>query len=530
MAKDSSIEKYILRALMADPDWRENGVRGRKTAWRALLSRYEGKFERFVDGYVRSLSNKSIHQRVKFIRDYLERHGYIPVEELTGNDFEAPSNGHRRKYKRGTRAYFIVQGTMIGAFEIGEKGLEQGIQIAGAHIDSCGLMARLHKIDANFNIGFVPATLYGGVEPKDLVNVPLSLFYHGVASRPKGGGRPRSIDFVIGESEGEPRFEAHQESFHLEDDAKVLPKIDQLRVDVTGRPYELEPRLQRSKQLIFPFLMYLAEKYGVMPNDLLGAQIWFLPATQPTREGTDKSMITAYGQDNWSSAYALVKGFVDSSPTRHVEPGQRGIPPPYTKLMLFYDREEIGDTGRGGLKDMLLETLMILRLFNLTGTLEDNDFISSKRSWSLFLDAIGAVTSYDPTRHDPRDSPLVHSGIVINPNDGMFKSYDGYHSSPEALHAIRTLLEEKRIPYQFGMMGNYGNVAGGASHLFHPSLSQGISAGVPLVGMHRPTEQTSAIDMWTVLNTVKAFFSISDRNAYWPDLAQAHTFRKRRDR
>src|SRR3989338_8479212 len=224
MANRSSIDQELVRILRNDPDWNEGGKRGRKTAWSRLPERDRGRFERYIEGYVRSLSNKSLHQRVNFTKEYLERHGFIPSNELTGSDFEAPSNGHRRKYRPGTRAYFIVQGTMIGAFEIGEKSLEEGMQIAGAHIDSCGLMGRLHKADANFNIGSVPVTPYGGIEPKDLFNVPLSLLYHGVASRPKGGGRPRSIDFIIGEEKSEPRFVVPQESFHLEDDTRTLPK------------------------------------------------------------------------------------------------------------------------------------------------------------------------------------------------------------------------------------------------------------------------------------------------------------------
>lgn len=527
-------DEHLVDILMNSPDWSIDGVRGRETAWEHISPKEIGRFQKFSQGYFHSLKNKSIYQRLDYIRQYLERHGFVTYKDVIGVEPEQPVNGAHRRYKPGTKFYFLIGETMLVAVELGSRPLEDGLYIGGAHIDSVGLVGRINKVAQNFNLALLPAAGRGGIFPKDYFNVPLSFHFHGIVSaNPNGDGTrgpPQTRDIVIGEKDDEPSLILAGEHYHLEEGG--LPKHSQLEVLMANRPTrvkglseprELEARLdalRQSREVEFTVRKFLYERHGITTEDLQNGTVWTLPSSKPAWTGFDSSMISAYGQDNWASAYCVLKGVVDSSRNRFAKASPQNQNGSYTKVAVFYDREETNDTGRGGLRDMILETLVIPRIMKILRVDDELEFEIQKNTWSIFGDVSGAVSSYDPKKHDPRDSTFLGSGVVIVPNDGDKEGYDGYQMSPEMQHALRKLFREKSISHQMGIMGTYDDIARGASHIFHPSLAQGAYIGVPILGMHRTMETTSTADVWMMYKAVRSIFSVTDRNKYWVQRAR----------
>ena len=250
----------------------------------------------------------------------------------------------------------------------------------------------------------------------------------------------------------------------------------------------------------------LNKRFRITESALTKAELWFLPSQAPVWVGTDFSMISAYGQDNWASVFALLYGFLSAKQ------------PEYTKIAVFYDKEEIGDTGRGSLGTKFIDDIVLPSLANLVGKELGDQWKMTRNSWSAFIDVTEPIQPYTPQKHDPRDSAYLGSGVTILPTSGDVGNLWGYESSPEFRHAISKLFKEKRIPHQFAIMGRHDNTAGGNSAEFHLSMAEGIDLSVPLLGMHRTNELTSMVDLWYLFKAVNAFYMVTSHDAYLPKI------------
>jgi aspartyl aminopeptidase len=80
--------------------------------------------EMFCEGYKRFLDNgKTERECVREAMAMLEMQGYVPF-----------TSGKR--YKAGDKVYYVNRGKAIIATTFGKEGLEKGVRINGAHIDS----------------------------------------------------------------------------------------------------------------------------------------------------------------------------------------------------------------------------------------------------------------------------------------------------------------------------------------------------------------------------------------------------------
>lgn len=83
---------------------------------------------------------------------------------------------------------------------IGEKGLEEGVQIGGAHIDSPRLDLKPLPLYEDSELAYFKTHYYGGIRKYQWVAVPLEL--HGVAALKNG----ETVEVRIGCGKDEPRL------------------------------------------------------------------------------------------------------------------------------------------------------------------------------------------------------------------------------------------------------------------------------------------------------------------------------------
>ena len=493
----------LVKKIMSSDAIHQENFHGRKSAWDSFQLRDERRYEDFIRKYFQSLNNKWIYDRVDYIEAALKRSRYRPIEEITEQSIEmsmSPEND--KKLRPGQKFYVKFQNRMIVAVQIGQFPIEAGMNIAGAHIDSPGLVARINKIKQNYNMVYMPSEIRGQVLPKDFFNIPLSLYCRAVY-RDNRAEKDVLTEFSIGDNNGEPCFPICEHAYHLESLKESAPAIKELEAILGSQPYP-DKRFDPAKRIMLNVLHEFYKKHKLTENDLIKADIWLHPSQKPRWAGIDKSMILAPGQDNWAGANPLLYGFLHTKK------------PAYTKVAVFYDNEEIGDTGKAGLITNLVGDLFVQGLTDLVKKSNAELWQMQRNTWSMLIDVGEAMQIYRPEKQDPRDAAYLGSGIVLCPFSGDIGNDGGYTPSIDMKHAMNKLMTEKKVAIYPGVMGTPAVRVPQNSTSFHLSLSEGIDMGVPCIGMHRANELTAVVDLWNMAKGIMAFYSIEDHEEYLP--------------
>ena len=80
-------------------------------------------------------------------------------------------------------------------------------------------------------------------------------------------------------------------------------------------------------------LKILFEKYGIIEEDLVSAELEVVPALKARDVGLDRSLMASYGHDDRVCAYTALTGLIDSSSSLK------------NPAVLLVDKEEIGSDG-----------------------------------------------------------------------------------------------------------------------------------------------------------------------------------------
>jgi aspartyl aminopeptidase len=102
-----------------------------------------------------------------------------------------------------------------------------------------------------------------------------------------------------------------------------------LNILIGSRPTGGEKDTDRVKNTI---LQLLYEKYGIIEEDFLSAELEAVPVAKARDVGIDRTMIGAYGQDDRSCAYAALRAILELA-----APVKTRVHPD--------DKEEVGSTA-----------------------------------------------------------------------------------------------------------------------------------------------------------------------------------------
>ena len=234
----------------------------------------------------------------------------------------------------GDRVYRGNRGKALMLAVIGEEPLSQGAAIAAAHIDSPRLDLKQNPLYEEKELAYLKTHYYGGIKKYQWTTIPLAL--HGVVVLADG----RSVTVRIGEDPGDPQFTVGDLLPHLAaDQAKKtmgeIVKAEQLNLFIGSRPLGEAEESERVKLCI---LDLLHEKYGMIEEDFLSAELMAVPAAKAVDVGLDRSAIGAYGQDDRVCAYACLKAMLDLEEV-----------PKTTAVCVLADKEEVGSLGVTGM-------------------------------------------------------------------------------------------------------------------------------------------------------------------------------------
>ena len=391
-----------------------------------------------------------------------------------------------KKYNAGDKVYINNRGKALILAVIGSESVENGVNISAAHIDSPRLDLKPNPLYEEVELALFKTHYYGGIKKYQWTAIPLSL--HGVFALKDGSVKEVSI----GEEADEPKFVINDLLPHLaqEQSKRTLNegiKGEELNVLIGSHPFKDD---KGSELVKLNILKLLNEKYGIVEDDFLSAELEIVPAYKACDIGLDRSMVGAYGQDDRVCAYPALTAVMDVKN------------PKKTAMAILADKEEVGSMGNTGLESDFLRYAIgdLAKMQGGDGT------VAIRNSKCLSADVNAGL---DPTFQDVmerRNASRLNYGVVVTKYTGARGKSGTSDASAEYMAYIRKLLDENDIIWQSGELGKVDLGGGGTVAQFIANMGiDVVDLGVPVLSMHAPFETTAKLDIYMCYRTMYEF-------------------------
>ena len=382
-------------------------------------------------------------------------------------------------------------GKALALFVIGEKPIQEGMRILGAHIDSPRLDLKQNPLYEEAEQALLDTHYYGGVKKYQWVTLPMAL--HGVVVKEDG----TKVNVVIGESKDDPVVGISDLLIHLS--AKQMQKKateviegENLNVLVGSIPLEGE-ETEGVKENI---LSILKEKYGIEEKDFVSAELEVVPAGEARDFGLDRSMIMAYGQDDRVCAYPSYKAIEAVTEAE------------YTSVCLLVDKEEIGSVGATGMHSRFFENT-VAEVMNACGTYSELLVRRAlKNSCMLSSDVSAGFDPNYPEVMEKNNCAFLGHGLTFNKYTGSRGKSGSNDANPEYIARLRRVMDEQNVSFQTAELGKVDVGGGGTiAYILAAYDMDVIDSGVAVLNMHAPWEIASKVDIYEAYKGYQAFLT-----------------------
>ncbi|MDR1565301.1 MAG: aminopeptidase [Oscillospiraceae bacterium] len=434
------------------------------------------KVDEFADSYKKFLDTAKTER--EFVIHAIEQASSLGFTEYDSS----------KQYNAGDKVYINNRRKAVILAVIGKAPAEAGVRIAAAHIDSPRLDLKPNPLYEADEMAFLKTHYYGGIKKYQWMSIPLAL--HGVIFRKDGV----SISINIGEDEGDPQFCIPDLLPHLATEQMKKPVSsaftgEGLNVLIGSREFKSEKGAELVKLNV---LKLLYDKYGIIEEDFLSAELELVPAGKAVDIGLDHSMIGAYGHDDRVCAYPALQAIAELAEA-----------PEYTCISVLADKEEVGSMGNTGLQSAYLRDF----IYDLAEAQGGSGSKALAKSACLSADVNAA---YDPNFADvfeKRNAAYINHGICVTKYTGSRGKGGTSDASAEFMFRIRTLFDEDDILWQTGELGKVDAGGGGTVAQYVANLNVDVvDIGVPVLSMHAPFEIVSKIDLYMTYQGISSFF------------------------
>ena len=400
-----------------------------------------------------------------------------------------------KSLKAGDRVIANNMGKGLALFILGEKSLEAGMNILGAHIDSPRMDLKQVPLYEDTEMAMLDTHYYGGIKKYQWVTLPLAL--HGVICKKDG----TTVEVNIGDKPGDPVVGITDLLIHLSADqlekkgAKVIEgeSLDLLigSIPVTEDADSEEKVKDKVKANI---LRILEETYGVDEEDFLSAEIEVVPAGEARDYGLDRSMIMGYGHDDRVCAYPSYRAMLEIGT------------PEYTSVCLLVDKEEIGSVGASGMQSKFFENC-VAEVMNLAGTYSELAVRRAmKNSKVLSSDVSAAFDPNFPSVMEKKNSAYFGKGLVFNKYTGARGKSGSNDANAEYVAKLRNIMDKNEVAFQTSELGKVDQGGGGTIAYILANYDMNvIDSGVAVLNMHAPWEIISKVDLYEAYKGYVAF-------------------------
>ncbi len=461
----------------------------RQNAWQKYP---EGKKReevyKFAEKYRRFLSDcKTERECVSFFVAEAKKEGFLDLEQVIADG---------TRLKAGDRVYANNMGKSLALFVIGKKGMEQGMNIVGAHIDSPRLDLKQDPLYEDTDFAMLDTHYYGGVKKYQWVAIPLAL--HGVIARKDG----TTVQVNVGDKPGDPVFGVSDLLIHLagEQMEKKASKVIEgenldLLIGSIPVPEEKKEEKKAVKEKVKANIMkILEEEYGIEEEDFLSAEIEVVPAGDARDYGFDRSMLMGYGHDDRVCAYPSFMALLEMKK------------PKLTSACLLVDKEEIGSVGASGMQSRFFENT-VAEVMNAAGEYSELGLRRAlKNSSVLSSDVSAAFDPNFPSVMTKRNAAYFGRGLVFNKYTGARGKAGSNDANAEYVAAMRRIMDKNEVCFQTAELGRVDQGGGGTiAYILADYGMQVIDSGVAVLNMHAPWEIISKVDLYEAFRGYVAF-------------------------
>ena len=396
------------------------------------------------------------------------------------------------KLNPGDKVYATNKGKNIACFVIGDKPVEKGLRVLGAHIDSPRIDIKQNPLYEKNGFALLDAHYYGGIKKYQWVTIPLAL--HGVVCKKDG----TTINVAIGDDENDPVVGISDLLVHLSADqlqkpaAKVI-EGEALDLTVGSMPLKDEEKATVKNNV----LNILKEKYDFEEEDFLSAELEIVPAGPARDYGLDRSMVAGYGHDDRVCAFTSLRAVLDTESVEH------------TACAILVDKEEVGSIGATGADSKWFENV-VAELINLQTNYNDLKLRHALENTKMLSSDVSA--GFDPLFayvNDAKNAAYLGNGICLNKYTGSRGKGGCNDANPEFIAAIRNTFDSNDVYYQTAELGRVDQGGGGTiAYILGNYNMDVIDAGVAVLNMHAPMEIVSKADVYEAYQGYKAFLTL----------------------
>lgn len=472
MDKENTLQKKLTKK------W-QNGWKEKNKEQRNEIFQFSQGYKNFLD------QGKTERESVKEIVRLAKKQGFTSLEEVIRQE---------KQVKPGEKLYSVYKEKTIVLFVIGKEELTKGMNIVGSHIDAPRLDLKPNPLYEEQDVAFFKTHYYGGIKKYQWTTIPLSL--HGVVMKENG----EKIEIKIGEDAEDPVFYISDLLPHLAKD-QMDKKLGEgitgegLNLMIGSIPYEGE---DISDPVKLNILNLLYEKYQIVEEDFASAELEVVPAYNAKDVGLDRSLITAYGQDDRVCAYTSLQAILN------IETPQR------TAVAFMADKEEVGSQGNTGMKSAFFEN-MVAELIELTDNQANELKVRRALSNSKVLSA-DVNAGFDPNfpdTHDKNNAAYLGKGVVLTKYTGARGKSGSNDANAEFMLEIRRAFNENQVLWQMGELGKVDKGGGGTiAYILANYGMDVVDCGTALFSMHAPMELSSKIDVYETYQAYNAFYKI----------------------
>ena len=415
-----------------------------------------------------------------------KENGFVPLDDIIKAN---------KKLVPGMKVYQVNRNKAVILSIIGSDPIQEGVNIVGAHIDAPRIDLKQNPLYEDTGFALLKTHYYGGIKKYQWVTIPIAM--HGVIIK-----RDCSVvNINIGEDDSDPVFTITDLLPHLAQD-QMQKKMSEgitgegLNPLVGSIPYNDSKVKDKVKLNI---LKLLNDKYGIVEEDFISAELELVPAFKAKDIGFDRSLVGAYGQDDRVCSYTALKAILDAKNVKR------------TSICLLTDKEEIGSIGNTGAESTFFENF----LANLCALSTDNysDIILRNcliRSKMLSADVNPGVDPNYEGVQDKRNASYLGKGLVLQKYTGSRGKSGGSDANAEYIGQLRKLFNDNNIIWQSAELGKVDQGGGGtiAQYLTNMGIEV-IDCGVAILSMHSPYEVTSKIDVYTAYKAYKVFYEMA---------------------
>lgn len=433
--------------------------------------------DEFCEGYKAFLdAGKTERLCVKEAIRIAEENGFVPY--IRG-----------MKLNAGDKIYKNNRGKALALAVIGDASLSSGVNIAAAHIDSPRVDLKQSPIYESEGLCLFKTHYYGGIKKYQWPAIPLEL--HGVVALKSG----EVVEVSVGNNPEDPVFVITDLLPHLGKDqmskkAGEVIAAENMNILVGSQPIDGASD-KDSDAVKLNIMNILNQKYGIVEDDFLSAELCVVPAFKARDLGFDRSMIGAYGHDDRVCAYPSLKAILDAKTF------------PKTAICILADKEEIGSEGVSGMKSRFFDTFIEDICASQGTTLRE----CYEGSTCLSTDVTVAMDPNYPEVCEKKNSAYMNRGIALCKYTGARGKSGASDASAELIAKLRRLFDENNVLWQMAALGKVDQGGGGTVAMYTAERNiDTIDAGVPVLSMHSPFETVAKSDIYMTYKAIKAFY------------------------